>query len=209
MALFMLIRSGTVHLAGGGKVIPQEELGELKRASELVQLAQSELEESKKQAAEEAEKLKLQAREEGRQEGLVEFQKHLLQFDEKLQRIRIEMQKQILPLALKAAKKIVGEQLTLAPEIIVEIVIQALAPVVQNHRFTIYVNKADKEVLEEKKPEIRALLEHVQSLVIAERNDVPPGGCIIETESGIINATLENQWKALEVAFTKYTQPKK
>lgn len=118
----------------------------------------------------------------------------------------MDLQKQILPLALKAAKKIVGEQLNLHPETIVEIVIQTLAPVLQNHRITIYVNKVDKEILETQKPKIKSILEHVQVLTIQERNDISQGGCIIETESGIINASIENQWRALESAFDKYTQ---
>ncbi len=75
---------------------------------------------------------------------------------------------------------------------------------VQNHRFTIYVNKVDKEILEAEKPKIKKILEQVQVLTIQERSDIAPGGCVIETESGIINASL-NQWRALESAFEKYT----
>ena len=36
-----------------------------------------------------------------------------------------------------------------------------------------------------------------------------PGGCLIETEAGIINAQLENQWRSLEAAFKAYTEKKK
>ena len=132
------------------------------------------------------------------------FNEQLINFDKQLRQIRADLQKQILPLALKAAKKIVGEQLSVSPETIVDIVIQTLAPVTQNHRFNIYVNKVDKEILEAQKPKIKSYLEQVQVLTIQERSDIAPGGCIIETESGIINASIENQWRALESAFEKY-----
>jgi type III secretion protein L len=204
MVLFSFIRSGKVHTAKPGKVIPKEQFSELMQAHDIIHKAQQEVEEYKTDISREADRLKEKAREEGFQEGLSAFNAHLLQFDKQLQLIRMELQRQILPLALKAAKKIVGEQLTLAPETIVEIVIQAIGPVVQNHRFTIYVNKADKDLLEAHRGKIRDLLEQVQTLTIADRADVPLGGCIIETESGIINATLENQWRALEAAFAKY-----
>ncbi|MFS8563974.1 MAG: hypothetical protein LVR00_06540 [Rhabdochlamydiaceae bacterium] len=60
------------------------------------------------------------------------------------------MNQLILPLALKAAKKIVGKELETHPDAIVSIVMQALSPAMQNHRITIWINKADKDVLERK-----------------------------------------------------------
>jgi type III secretion protein L len=38
-------------------------------------------------------------------------------------------------------------------------------------------------------------------LSLRDRSDIQPGGCIIETEGGIINAQLENQWRVLENAL--------
>lgn len=114
------------------------------------------------------------------------------------------MNKLILPLALKAAKKIVAKELETKPETIVDIVLQALAPALQNHRITIWVSKADKEILETEKTRIKEKLEQVESLSIKERDDVAQGGCVIETESGIINASIDNQWRAIESAFDKY-----
>ncbi len=204
MKFFSLIYQGEVHPADDKKIIPAEEFSTLMQASEILELAKQDAEQYKKQVELECQTLKEQAHESGFVEGLRRFNEHLVHFDKQLRVIRLELQKQILPLALKAAKKIVGEQLKVSPETIVEIVIQTLAPVVQNHRFTIYVNKVDKEILEAEKPKIKTILEHVQVLSIQERSDIAPGGCIIETESGIINASIENQWRALESAFDKY-----
>jgi type III secretion protein L len=38
---------------------------------------------------------------------------------------------------------------------------------------------------------------------IQERNDIQPGGAVIETEGGIINAQISNQLQVLERAFKK------
>ncbi len=204
MKFFSFIYQGEVHPATEDKVIPAEDFSTLMDASEILSRAKEDVEHFKKQTEKECEALKEEAKQEGFDEGLARFNEHLINFDKQLQLLRMELQKQILPLALKAAKKIVGEQLTLNPETIVDIVIQAIAPVVQNHRFNIYVSKVDKEILEAEKPKIKSILEQVKVLTIQERGDVAPGGCIIETESGIINATIENQWRALEIAFEKY-----
>ena len=205
MKFFSLIYKGEIHPATDDKVIPAEDFSTLMEAHEILRCAQEDAEHHKELVQQECLQLKAEAIESGFAEGLSKFNEHLIHFDKQLHLIRMELQKQILPLALKAAKKIVGEQLTLRPETIVEIVIQTLTPVTQNHRFTIYVNKVDKEILEAHKPQIKNILEQVQVLTIAERNDIAPGGCVIETESGIINASIENQWRALESAFEKYT----
>lgn len=204
MKFFSLIYQGEIHPETEKKVIPAEDFSTLMKAIEILDRAKEDVEHYKKKVEEECEQLKDQAKEEGFSEGLQKFNEHLIYFDIQVRLIRMELQKQILPLALKAAKKIVGEQLTLNPETIVDIVIQTLAPVTQNHRFIIYVNKADKEILEAQKPKIKNILDQLQVLTIHERNDISPGGCIIETESGIINASIENQWRALESAFEKY-----
>ncbi|SRR5581483_9921301 len=206
MKFFSFIYQGEVHPSSEDKVIPAEDFSTLMEASELLKRAKEDAEHYKTQIEKECRELKEEAKEQGFSEGLVRFNDHLIHFDKQLQVIRMELQKQILPLALKAAKKIVGEQLSINPETIVEIVIQALSPVLQNHRFNIYVNKVDKEILEAQKPKIKNILEQVQVLTIQERNDIEPGGCIIETESGIINASIENQWRALESAFEKYNR---
>jgi len=204
MKFFSLIYQGDIHPSKEDKVIPADEFSKLIAADDILKSAKEDAEQYKLQIHKECEEIKKAAEEKGFEEGLERFNNHLIHFDKQITLLRMELQKQILPLALKAAKKIVAEQLTLQPDTLVDIVIQALSPVVQNHRFTIFVNKADKEILETHKTRIREILEHVQSLSIQERSDVSPGGCIIETESGIINATIENQWRALEAAFDKY-----
>ncbi len=202
--LFSLLYQGDVHVTEDQQVIPRELFSELMEISEVLEKAKEDAAAYREAVEQECEILKSEAYEKGFNEGLEKFNTHLIHFDKELQHLRLELQRQILPLALKAARKIVGEQLALKPDAIVEIVLQALSPVIQNHRFTIYVNKADKEVLEANRIRLRDVLAHVQHLVIHERADVTAGGCVIETESGIINASIENQWRALESAFEKY-----
>lgn len=204
MKYFSLLYQGDLHTATDDKRVPQEEFSTLLSALEVLEKAKEDAERFKKETEEECEKLKEEAKESGFNEGLEKFNEHLLSFEKKLKKIHHETYMQILPLALKAAKKIVGKELEQHPDTIVNIVLQALAPVTQAHKITIYVNKSDKEALETEKTKIREILEQIQSLSIQERQDVSPGGCIIETESGIINATIENQWRALEAAFERY-----
>jgi type III secretion protein L len=202
--LFSLIKDGEVHPASNKKVIPLEDFTTLMEAHEILERTRADAEAYRAETEAECAELRESAKKEGFQEGLVQLNEQIIGLDQEKKRIRHEMNKLILPLALKAAKKIVAKELETTPETIVNIVLQALAPVLQNHRITIYVNKADKEILDAEKTRLREKLEQVESLSIKERDDVSPGGCIIETESGIINATIESQWRAIESAFDRY-----
>lgn len=201
---FSLFSGGEVHIAPGEKVVPAKEYAALKKASELLKQAKEDALVFAKEEAKEAEMIKEIAFKEGFQEGLASLNKHLLSLDRELETLRMEVQQKIIPLALKAARKLVGEELKLHPDRIVDIVLASLRPAIQHKKVVIYVNKADLEALETHKSRIKDIFEHLESLSVRERDDVEPGGCIIQTEAGIINAQLENQWRALEAAFTTF-----
>ena len=202
--LFSLLSNQQVHLAPGKKSIPASEFSHLVSAKNLLDQIHQDATTFKQEIATEAEKTKELAFQEGFQEGLISFNKHLLALDEELKVLRSEIQKNILPLALKAARKIIGEELKMHPDRIVDIVLSSLKPVTQHKKIVIYVNHNDLSRIEENRPKIRQMFEHIENLSIQERDDIEQGGCMIETESGIINAQLENQWRALESAFASF-----
>jgi type III secretion protein L len=204
MKFFSLLYGDGVHIAPGQQSIPSDEFSLLCTAAELLKKIESEAELFRRDQTAEAELIKEQAFQEGFQEGLLSLNSHIIALNAELEKIQKEVHQKILPLALKAARKIVGEELKLHPDRIIDIVMAALKPVVQHRHVTIYVNRADLEALETAKPKIRKLFDRLEHLSIQERSDVEPGGCMIETEAGIINAQLENQWRALEAAFESF-----
>lgn len=201
--LFSLIKED-VHPQAGKKVIDSSDFTTLLSASEILDKSKEDAASLLKQAEAECHELKEQAKKEGFQEGLSQLSEKILELDQEKKRLSHEMNQLVLPLALKAAKKIVGKEIESHPDAIVSIVMQALAPAMQNHKVIIWVNKLDREALEQAKPALKEKLEHVETLLIKDREDVVSGGCIIETESGIINASVDNQWRALEAAFERF-----
>ncbi len=203
---FSLLSGEEVRPAPGHKIIPSDEFSTLKDAAEILEVVQRESEEFKRATLIEAEKIKALAFEEGFQDALTSLNKHILILDDALHQVREDVQKRILPIALKAARKIMGEELKMHPDRIVDIVMTSLKPVTQHRKITIYVNRADLEYVESAKPALKKMFERLENLSIQERADIEPGGCIIETEAGIINAQLENQWRALETAFESFAK---
>jgi type III secretion protein L len=204
MKWFSLLYSGDLHPSSDEKIIKAADFSTLVESQEVLEKAREDAKKHLEKTKKECEKLREKAKEKGFDEGLEKFNEQILFLDEQLKTLRHEMQKLVLPIALKAAKRIVAKELESHPETIVDIVMQAIAPISESHNVTIYVNKGDKAHLEEAKPKIKEFLSQADHLTIAERADVEPGGCIIKTEGGMINATIENQWKALERAFEKY-----
>ncbi|KPK33726.1 MAG: hypothetical protein AMS24_00140 [Chlamydiae bacterium SM23_39] len=201
---FSLLSEKKIALSPGEKIIPKKEFSSLKKANEILLEVKREALKYKKEITKECELLKETAYKKGFDEGLLKLNTHILTLSNEIKNFSEEMKKKILPIALKAAKKILGEELKLYPERILNIVTQSLKPVMQHKQIKIFVNKEDLKILEKHKNKIKKILQQVEIFSIQERDDIEKGGCIIETEAGIINAQLENIWQTLEVAFEEY-----
>lgn len=204
--LFTLLFDKKVLTEPGKKVISAKDFSSIKKASEILKTVKAEALVYKGDVAKECETIKEVAYREGYAEGLNKLNEIILKLNSEIEKFEEETKKKILPIALKAAKKILGEEIKLNPESIVDIVIQALKPVTEHHKIKIFVNKDDLSIIEKNKEKIKNILGQVKVLSIQERDDIEPGGCMIETEAGIINAQLENQWRALEAALEKFVK---
>jgi len=201
--LFSLIHGDALHAAPEAKIIPAEEFSRALEGKELLAAVQEDALKYRREVAEECEKLKEQAQKEGFEKGQEEWAEQLALLQKERQEVREEYKKALASVALKASQKIVGRAFEMSQDAIYDVVANALKPVNQHKRVTIYVNREDLETLERNRPRLKELFEDIEVLSIREREDVTTGGCIIETEGGIINAQLERQWAVLEKAFEK------
>jgi len=204
MNFFSFLLQNDLHLANDKKVIPAKDFSHLISAKKVVQKAKEEAEIYQKESEKQRIEILELAKQEGFEAGLQKFNESIIHFEQEIKRLQHDKLQMVLPLAIKAAKKIVGKELELFPETIVDIVLQTIAPFAHNQRITIYVSKGEKDLLEKNRPRLNEILSQVKSLNIVEKEEIAPGGCEIATETGIINARLENQWIALEAAFERY-----
>ena len=203
---FSLIHGEDIEIAPGTKVIPANEFSKILDGRQVLTKVQKDALLYKKEVASDCEKIKEVAYQDGFEAGFQAWAEHIKKFDDQIQSIRKEYTKMLAPIALKATQKIVGKTFEISPEVIYNIVENALKPVLQHKRITIYVNKNDLLSLEQNRVKLKNLFENIEALSIQERSDVTQGGCVIETEEGIINARLENQWNILEKAFEKLSK---
>lgn len=198
---FSLIHQESVHPAPKSKIIKAEAFSKLLDAEQVLETVKKDAEQYKIEVVSDCEKQKEQAQREGFEEGFKKWAEQLAFLEQEIIKVRGDMEKAIVPVALKAAKKILGREIELSESAIVDIVSNNLKAVAQHKKITIYVNKKDFETLEKHRSQIKDLFESLEALSIRERADIEQGGCVIETEGGIINAKLENQWRIIEKAF--------
>lgn len=199
--LFTLIRGDRILVAPKEKIIQADDLSTLQNAAEVLEKIKEDAEQYRMQVTQESEQQKEQAFKEGYEDGLQQWSEHLVEFEKRLETLSKEMQQAIIPIALKAAKKIVGREIELSEETIVDIVTSNLKAVSQHKKITIFVNKKELDVIEKNKQRLKDVFENLEGFSIRPRDDIAPGGCVIETEIGIINAQMEHRWRVLEKAF--------
>jgi len=207
--------------AAAAKAAAQEEAETIladahQKAEELETQTRSTLEDEKKEALE-------QGREAGRLEGYadgkVEVQRLIERTQTVLERaqdkrgeILAETEQEVINLVLLMTRKVVKVIAENQREVIISNVEQALKKVRDRGNIIIHVNLADLKMTTEHTKEFIQMLEGVKSIQVAEDSSVDPGGCIIETDFGEIDARIASQFaeleaKILEVSPIK-TKPK-
>jgi type III secretion protein L len=198
---FSLIYGDKNKIIANTRIIPKDSVGILLEANEVLERVKQDAEKYKLEVAQECEKLKTHAEQEGFDAGYQKWANQIALLEAEIVKVRQDLEKVLIPVALKAAKKIVGREIELSEDTIVDIVANSLKAVSQHKKITIYVNKKDLDPLEHSRSRLKEIFESLEVLSLRERADIARGGCVIETEGGIINAQIDNQWSALERAF--------
>lgn len=206
MKFFNLINEDIV-VTPNKKVIPSDEFSQLLNGKELLDKVREDTLSYKQSVVEECEKLKEKTEREGFEEGLSKWTKQLTFLVKETHDLKEQILNSIIPLAISSVKKIIGKELETNPDTIASIVLNNLKTITQYKTFSIFVNPEDLNNIEKIKPDIRKLLEYASFISIAAKDDIEKGGCVIETEVGIINARLDVQLQVLEHTFKEVLQP--
>jgi type III secretion protein L len=136
-------------------------------------------------------------RRQGYREGLAEWDEVRREILRDRESLDAKYETQMVRLSVKIAEKIIGEELRTRPETIVSIVQECLVGIRNAQNLTIRVSSGEREeVLRQVEVLNREVgLRNIQ--VIADQC-VSPGGCIVESERGIIDARLETQLGRLQ-----------
>jgi len=189
-----------------------EELGMGKE--ELVDYAKGEAEHIVRKAMEEAGNIREHAKESGLEEArriaeetasdkVKEALETLNQAVIERKKIIKDAENEVLRLALKVAEQIIKSEVSLHRDVSLNIVSDAISRVSDREQVIIKVNREDLENVKKYKDRIGSIVDGIKSLSIVEDNAVEPGGCVIETNLGYVDARISTKLAAIEEAFRK------
>ena len=183
------------------KRIPQEAFSTLLDCEGLLETVKKDALAYRKSVVKECDEIKKRAEIEGFAAGYDQWAQTVGALEKEISRVKGELQKVVMNVAIKAAKKIVTTELSVNPSVTLDMVSNTLKTVAQHKRIVVYVSKQDFELIEKERNKIKTIFEELESLSIREREDLGAGDFIIETEGGIINARIKDRWKTLEAAL--------
>jgi flagellar assembly protein FliH len=99
----------------------------------------------------------------------------------------------LIKLSLLIAEKIVRKEIQLDSEVTKRVLTEAISYLGGATKIFVRVNRRDLPTLEEGEDEIRRLFLEAKAITFIEDESIQPGGCIIETDLGRIDARLETR----------------
>jgi type III secretion protein L len=176
------------------------------QAHQIVDDAQREAQRLVKEAQEQSAGIVEAAHQEGYAAGLTEWNEILIRARRAYDDAVSQNEPQLVRLAVKIAEKVIGEELRIDPDTIVKIVREALRSARRDRSVLVEVNPEHEAALRSRIEFLRSSLGGEQEIRIVPNPAIPPGGCVVQSEIGIIDAKLETQLRCMEQALLGSTR---
>ena len=153
-------------------------------------------------ARDEAERIRRKAEVEGRERGLAAVSELLVGARAAAARARAGAEVELRTLAVRIAEKILGRELARdAAATVVDIAAEAMRHAGEPRELVVRCAPEDVAALERGKPRLLERCRAAQAVRLVADERVARGGCIIETELGVVDARLGTQLDAIERAL--------
>lgn len=182
----------------------------------IIEEANSEAKSIVERANVDAENLRFAAKEEGFQQGytsgyeegkrsaeqiIKEASEICMFLDNRKSELYREVEEDIINMVIDISKKVIGEEIQNNQGIIIQLIKQAMEKCTFKNKLILRVSPMDFNYVAENNAKIVRLVEGISGIEVVEDSSLDKGGCIIETESGMIDASAKTQIKELEKAL--------
>lgn len=125
----------------------------------------------------------------------------LASLEEEFHRLKERFEENVIKCALAVAERIVKREITRDQEFVLTQVREALKRVVGVSRIQLRVHPSDEVLLQIRRAGLMEASDTLREIAIEADETIEPGGCIIESESGSVDAQLSTQLKQIEEAL--------
>ena len=122
-----------------------------------------------------------------------DIQAFIAHIEAERQRAWNEMEPQILGMVFELAKHVIKQEIEVSRDVSLAVVQNALRRVADAGNLRIRVHADDLQTIRGSREDLLTLVDNIRHVEIIEDRRVGPGGCIVETDAGNIDARLETQ----------------
>ena len=180
-------------------ILPAREYAALVEAEGLIEAARAEAEWIRREAEEEYARRRAEGYETGLEKGKAEIAERMVDYMGRSAAYFSKVEGVLIDVVMRAARRVIGE--FDQKEVVERVVRRALEATRNEGHVTVRVAPALADDLKSRIGNILGEFPKVEFLEVVPDSRVPEGGCILETELGFVDASLETQFKAIEKAL--------
>lgn len=188
-------------LLDNARVLRGPTVRELRDLEREIQAASSRARLMVQEAQERVDEIEEEARQRGEKEGFKEWIHEIARAKLEYTRLQEQAEQDMVKLAFHIAQRLIGHAIEVQPEVVRDMVGQALVMARGRSQIVVRVHPRDHQQLQAVRDEYARQLDGV-SVYFEADPALERGGCIIETESGRIDARLEIQLEVLREALS-------
>ena len=204
MGTMFRLNDDSIQPAAGTKIIKSAELGQLFEASALLEAARKKAAEMERAALEAYEEKRLEGYRDGLEEGKLEHAEKMMETILSSVEFIEGIEKTLVKVVNQSLRKIIGEMDD--SERIVAIVRNALNVVRGQQKVTVRVSPAYEEAVLKAMAAMTSGSSGSSFLTVIADVRLEKDSCILESELGVVDASLSTQLRALENAFQSKIQ---
>ena len=125
----------------------------------------------------------------------------LLAMDQQLDALEKKAERTVVRLALAVAEQIIKREINLDPEVVLRQTREALRRVMGVGHVKLRVNPIDEQIVREHRSALLSGTDSIREIAVEGDDGVPPGGVIVESDAGNVDARLATQMKKIETAL--------
>lgn len=160
-------------------------------------------------AQEEAEQIKQNAYQDGYTAGIQQatqdlenFRNSLGEFMNATDRVFEIVIPNVQELALEISKKVIKKEVTTDPQILLDTIMDVMKTLSKNEpKITLRVNPIQVQYIKDTLPEQIQLLGMESKLSVLPDENITEGGCIVQTNNGVVDASIEAQLEIVQTAL--------
>jgi len=126
----------------------------------------------------------------------------LANVQKQLELLEERSERTVVHLAIAIAEQVVKREISLDKETVLRQIREALRRVMGVGHVRLRVNPADEQMVRDHRAAMMGSSDSIREIVVEADEHIPPGGCILESDSGNVDARLATQLKKIETALS-------